>query len=87
MPAATAAALPPDDPPGVRDEVPRVARRAEAARLGRRLDAPLGQRRRADDDRAGLAEAAHEVRVERRAKSPMNDEANVSRLPAPACCS
>ena len=63
IPAATAAAAPPLDPPGVRSSVPRVARRAEPPRLGRRQDAHLGHRGLADDHEPGLAQAAHEERV------------------------
>ena len=65
MPAATAAAAPPDEPPVVRVGIPRVARGAEPARLGRRHDAELGEVRRADDDRPGLAQARDADPVER----------------------
>ena len=62
--------------------VPRVARRAEARGLGRRQDAPLGQRRRPDDDEArglqprddvvvvGRDEVADEVRRRTSAAGP-----------------
>jgi hypothetical protein len=43
--------------------VPRVARRAEAARLGHRQDPELGQVRLADEQEAGIAKAAHEEGV------------------------
>ena len=46
-------------------EVPRVARRAEAPRLGDRQDPPLRQRRRADDDEARVAQPAHDAVVVR----------------------
>ena len=42
---------------------PRVARRAEGQRLGEREDRQLGHVRLADDDRAGLAQRAHDVGV------------------------
>ena len=58
MPAATAAAEPPEEPPGVRVRVPRVARRPGVARLGGRQDPELGQVRRADDDEARPRAAA-----------------------------
>ena len=48
-------------------EVPRVARRPAAARLGHRQDAPLGQRRRADDDEPGRAQPRDDVVVVARA--------------------
>ena len=41
--------------------VPRVARRAAVARLGRRQDPELGHVRDADDHEARLAQAPHEV--------------------------
>ena len=59
-PAATAAAAPPLDPAVERSGVPRVAARAEGDRLGGRLAAELGQRRLADGDDAGGAEAGAE---------------------------
>ena len=70
MPAATAAALPPDEPPGVRSSVPRVARRAVAPRLGDGEDPELG--------RVGLAHG-DEARVEqRRTTAPSNRRREVA---------
>ena len=48
---------------GRASEVPRVARRAEDARLAHRQDPVLGQRRRADDDEAGCLQAPRHVVV------------------------
>ena len=55
-PAATAAPVPPLEPPGRAREVPRVARGAERRRVGRRQHHQLGHVRLADDDRAGRAQ-------------------------------
>ena len=63
--------------------VPRVARGAEAARLGDRQDPVLGQRRRADDDEPRvLAGGATTLWSNGATKSPMKSAANVSRLPS-----
>ena len=62
MPAATAAALPPDEPPGV-----RAGSQGFARPLGDGQDPPLGHRRRADDDRARGTQPADDVVVVRRA--------------------
>ena len=53
IPAATAAAAPPEDPPGVRAEIPRIARRSVQLRLAHRLGAELGRARLAEHDQAG----------------------------------
>ena len=76
MPAASAAADPPDDPPGPLDVVERVQRGAEDG-VGRVAHpAELGRVGLADDDAAGGPQAGHEgivdgggrvVGVERRA--------------------
>ena len=58
-PAATAAALPPDEPPGVSARVVRIARRAVALGLGDGPLAPLGRVGLADDDRPGGAQPGH----------------------------
>ena len=63
IPAATAAAEPPEEPPGVRSRSHGLRVGAGVARLGRRQDPELRQVRRADDDEAGVAQAAHEVGV------------------------
>ena len=52
-PPATAAADPPDDPPGVRRQIVRIAGRAEMAVLGRAAHAELVHVGDADADRAG----------------------------------
>ena len=63
IPAATAAAEPPLDPPGVRLGVPRVAGDAPGHRLRERPEPQLGHRGLADDHRAGGAQAADDLRV------------------------
>ena len=65
MPAATAAAAPPDEPPGRALGVPGVARGAEAARLGHRQDPELGHVRLAHDHEPGLAQAPDQEGVVR----------------------
>ena len=62
-PVATAAAAPPDEPPAVRDEIPRVPRDAEQRAVGQGLVAELRRRRLADEDGAGLAQPADGHRV------------------------
>ena len=62
-PAAIAAAEPPDDPPGVRAEVPGVVGGAEEVVVGLGVARELGQVRLAEDDRAGGAQAGDGVRV------------------------
>ena len=59
MPAATAAAAPPEEPPGVRSVSHGLRVGPEAARLGDRQDPELGQVGLADDHEAGLAQAPH----------------------------
>ena len=54
MPAATAAAAPPEEPSGGEREVPRVARRARQARLCRWREPEFRRRRLAEYDDAGL---------------------------------
>ena len=63
MPAATAAAAPPEEPPGVRSRSHglRVGPNRRASRDGQ--DPVLGQRGRADDHEAGVAQAARDVVV------------------------
>ena len=61
IPLATAAAAPPEEPPGVRVGVPRVAGRAAVARLGGREDPELRHVRDADDHEARLLQPPHEV--------------------------
>ncbi len=63
--AATAAAEPPDEPPGTRDEVPGVGRGPVAGVLGRRAHGELVHVGLAHDDRAGRIEPLHDVRVVR----------------------
>ena len=65
MPAATAAAAPPLDPPGVRVEVPRVVRRAPRDRLRRREAAHLRAVRAPGDDEPGRLVARDQRRVGR----------------------
>ena len=57
MPAATAAADPPDEPPGVRSEVPRVVGGPEPGGLGDGHDPGLGHVRPADDDHPRVLQA------------------------------
>ena len=66
MPAATATADPPLDPPGMRSERPRIARRAERRVLGRRSHRELVAVGLADDDRAGRLEPRDHGGVVRR---------------------
>ena len=63
MPAATAAAEPPEEPPGVRSRSQglRVAPNRRASLVGQ--DAVLGQRGGAHDDEAGVLQAARDVVV------------------------
>ena len=63
MPDATAAALPPLDPPGERVEVPRIVGRAVGERLGRDARRELGRVRLADEHEPGRAEARGEPGV------------------------
>ena len=56
IPAATATADPPLDPPGMRSVRPRISRRAERRVLGRRAHRELVAVGLADDDRAGRFE-------------------------------
>ena len=62
-PAATAAALPPLDPPALRSGVPRVARDAERRPLGVAHDRQLGKVGLADHHGARGAQTAHELAV------------------------
>ena len=66
MPAATATAEPPLDPPGMRSSGPRIPRRAERGVLGRRSHRELVAVGLADDDRAGRFEPLDDRRVVRR---------------------
>ena len=81
IPAATAAAEPPEEPPGRARRVPRVAGRARVARLGGRQDPELRQVRHADDDEPRVAQPAHEVGVVRRAV-PASSEPKFMHRPA-----
>ena len=62
-PAAMAAAEPPDEPPALRVEVPRVAGGAEERVDGVGLVAALGGVGLADDDAAGRLQPLDERRV------------------------
>ncbi len=63
MPLATAAAAPPEEPPGVRPRSHglRVGPKMRASLVGQ--DAVLGQRGRADDHEAGVLQAPCDVVV------------------------
>ena len=69
MPAATAAALPPEEPPGVRDGSHGL-RAGPKRRLGDGQDAELRRVGLADYDRPRLPHAAHERAVHRRHPIP-----------------
>ena len=62
-PAATAAAGPPDEPPGMRVDVPRVVRRAEDLVEALHVARPARQVRLAEHDRAGLLQPGDGGRV------------------------
>ena len=66
-PLATAAAVPPLEPPGVARGVPRVVRGPVRLRLGRRHQPELGCVRLADDDEPRGFELLEEVARDRRA--------------------
>ena len=68
--AATAAAEPPDEPPGHPVEVPRVGGRPERRVLGRRAHRELVHVGLAQDHGPGVAQALRDVGVVRRAGSP-----------------
>ena len=71
IPAATAAADPPEEPPGVRPRSHGLRAGPPRRELGDRQDPPLRQRRRADDDEAGVSQPARDaVVVRRRRQSP-----------------
>ena len=65
--AATAAAEPPDEPPGTRSEVPRVGGRPERRVLGRRAHRELVHVGLAQDHGPGVAQPLRDVGVVRRA--------------------
>ena len=62
-PAATAAAEPPEEPPGRTVQVPRVAGRRRSSSSVTRPQAQLGHPGHADDDRAGAAQPAYHLVV------------------------
>ena len=68
MPAATAAADPPDDPPGTRVFVARIAHRMERRILGRRAHGELVAVKLAQHDGARRLQARHGSAVVRRNK-------------------
>ncbi len=63
MPAATAEAEPPLEPPGVWSKAPGVAGGAKRGALGEGVETDLGGVGLADDDRAGGAQAADHLAV------------------------
>ena len=81
VPDATAAAEPPDEPPGRARAVPRVAGDAER-RVGGAEDASSGTRVMPDDDRAGRPQPAHDLvvaRLRRRGRWPRSRCASARR--------
>ena len=69
-PAATAAALPPDEPPGVWSRRPRVSGVSEGGSAGERPLTELARVGLADDDRARGAQPAHDLGVGHRRSHP-----------------
>ncbi len=61
---ATAAAAPPDDPPGVICRIPRIARDSRQQIVGRALDAEFGRVRLAEQHRARFAQARRGGRID-----------------------
>ena len=63
IPAATAAAEPPLEPPGDRLWIVRIAHRSKRRFVARRAEREFVEVGLADDDRAGLAQTGHDWRV------------------------
>ena len=83
IPAATAAAAPPDEPAGRPAEVPGVAGRPRQAGLGRRREPQFGRRRLAENEDAGATETLGERRIESApaANSAKSREPCIDRVP------
>ena len=79
--AATAAAAPPLEPPGVCSGFQGVPRRAEQFRLGGRADRKLGEVRLPDGDQPGASEAGRQFRVGVRDVAPEQGAALGERHP------